>query len=103
MEKTFFLKKKHFLRIIAVFEADNEIDKCSTGSKTTKIFKQNPVLNGYHIKSELDDDLKSDYFESLLGYDNADWFINEVMKLENKIAFCFKNTKKEINMMEEDE
>ena len=51
-------KKKHFhknplyFRIYAVFEADNEIDNSSTGNKTTNIFKQNPVLNVYHVVSE---------------------------------------------------
>ena len=29
--------------------------------------------------------------------------MNEVSKLENKMAFCFKNTNKDINMTEEDE
>ena len=32
-----------------------------------------------------------------------DWFVNEVIKLENKMAFYFKNTKKDINMTDEDE
>ena len=51
--------KKHFhknplsFRIYAAFEADNEKDISSIGNKTTNIYKQNPVLNGYHIESEL--------------------------------------------------
>ena len=57
--------KKHFhknplvFRIYADFEADNEIDYSRVGNKTTNIYKQNPVLNGYHIESELEDVLKS--------------------------------------------
>ena len=101
--------KKHFhknplnFRIYADFEADNEKDNSVTGNKTTNIYKQNPVLNGYHIVSELEDILKSEYYKSPLGYDNVDWFVDEVIKLENKMAFYFKNTKKDIIMTEEDE
>ena len=73
------------------------------GNKTTNIYKQNPVLNGYHIISELEDVLKSDFFKSPLGYDNVDWFVDEVIKLEIKMAFYFKNTKEDINMKDEDE
>ena len=101
--------KKHFhknplcFRIYAESEADNEKDNSIVGNKTTNIYKQNPVLNGYHIVSELDDVLKSDYYKSPLGYNNVDWFVDEVMKLENKMAFYFKNTKKDIIMTDEDE
>ena len=101
--------KKHFhknplhFRIYADFEADNEKDNSIIGIKTTNIYKQNPVLNGYHIISELEDVLKSDYYKSPLGYDNVDWFVDEVIKLENKMAFYFKNTKKDINMTDEDD
>ena len=49
------------------------------------------------------DVLKSKYYKSPLGYDNVDWFVDEVIKLENKMAFSFKNTKKDIIMTEEDE
>ena len=51
----------------------------------------------------MDDFLKSGYYESLLGFDNVDWFVIEILKLENKIAFYFKNTKKDIIMTEKDE
>ena len=101
--------KKHFhknflyFRIYADFEADNENDNSIVGNKTTNIYKQNPVLNGYHIVSELEDVLKSNYYESPLGYDNVDWFIDEVIKLENKMSFYFKNTEKDIIMTEKDE
>ena len=73
------------------------------GNKRTNIYKQNPVLNGYHIISELDDVLKNGYHKSPLGYDNVDWFVDEVIRLENKMAFYFKNTNKDIIMTEEDE
>ena len=58
--------KKHFHKnplyfwIYADFDADNEKDNSIIGNKTTNIYKQNPVLNGYHIVSELEDILKSD-------------------------------------------
>ena len=60
-------------------------------------------MNGYHIVSKLEHVLKSDYYKSPLGYNNVDSFVNEVIKLENKMTFYFKNTKKDIIMTEEDE
>ena len=85
--------KKHFhnnllyFREYADFEADNEKDNSNIGNKTKNIYKQNPILNGFYIVSELEDVLKSEYYKSLLGYNNVDWFVNEVKKLENKMAF----------------
>ena len=73
------------------------------GNKTTNIYKQNPVCNGYYIVSELNDILQSGYYNSPLDYNNVDWFVNEVIKLENKMNFYFKNTKKDIIMTQEDE
>ena len=90
--KKHFHKNPLYFRIIADFEADNEKDNSMIGNKTTNIYKQNPVLNGYYIISELEDVLESGYYESPLGYDNVDWFVKEVIKLENKMAFYFKNT-----------
>ena len=104
-----FIGKKHFhknplnFRIIADFEADKETDGSNIGNKTTNIYKQNPVLNGYYIICELEDVLESGYYESPLGYDNVDWFVKEIIKLENKMAFYFKNTKKDIVLTEDDE
>ena len=46
----------------------------------------------------MEDVLESGYYESPLGYDNVDWFVKEVIKLEKKMAFYFKNTKKDIIM-----
>ena len=101
--KKHFHKKPLYFRIYADFEADKEKDDSKIGNKTTNIYKQKPVLNGYYIISELNDVLKSGYYESPLGYDNVDWFVKEVIKLENKMAFYFKNTKKDIIMTQEDE
>ena len=83
--------------------ADNEKDNSIVGIKTTNYYKQNPVLNGYHIVSELEDVLKSHYFKSPLGYNNVNWFVVEVIRIENKMAFYFRSTKKDIIMSEEDE
>ena len=89
-------------RINAEFEADNEIDISSIGNRTTNNYKQNPVPNGYYMESELDDNLKSGYYKSLLGCDNVDWFVNEVIKLENKTNFYLKKTQKVTIMTEEE-
>ena len=92
-----------YFRIYADFKANIEKDNSSIGIKTSKICKQNPVLNGYHIESELEDVLKSGYYKYPLGYDNVDWFVNEVIKSENKMTFYFVNTSKDIIITEEDE
>ena len=101
--KKHFHKNLLYFKIYADFEADNEKDNSIIGIKTTNIFKQNAALNGYHIISELENVLKSEYYKSPLGYNNVDWFMDEVIKLENKMAFYFKNTNKDIIMTEEDE
>ena len=46
----------------------------------------------------MEDVLESGDYESFLGYDNVDWFVNDIIKLENKMAFFFKKTKKDIFM-----
>ena len=101
--KKHFHKNPLYFRIYADFEADNEKDNSIIGIKTTNMYKQNPVLIGYHIESELEDVLKSGYHKSPLGYNNVDCLVNEVIKLENKMAFYFKNTKKDIIMTNQDE
>ena len=101
--KKHFHKNSLYFRIIADLEADNEKDSTKIGNKTTNIYKQKPVLNGYYIISELKDVLESGYYESPLGYDNVDWFVKEVIKLENKMAFYFEETMKDIIMKQEDE
>ena len=42
------------------------------GNKTTNVFKQNPVLNGYRIESELEIVLQSGYHNSPSVYNNVD-------------------------------
>ena len=101
--KKHFHKNPLYIRIYADFEADNEKNKSDKGNKTTNIYKQNPVLNGDHIESDLEGILKSGYHKSPLGCINVDWFVNEVKKLENKMAFYFKSTKKDIIMTNQDE
>ena len=86
--KIFFHKNPLCFRIYADFDADNKIDNSSVGNKTTNIYEQNSVVNGYEIVSELDDFLKRGHYESPLGYNIVDWFVNEVIKLE-KIDFLF--------------
>ena len=51
--KNHFRKNTLCFRIYADFQADSEKHISSIGNKTTNIYKQNPVLNGYHIESEL--------------------------------------------------
>ena len=87
--KNHFHKNPLYFRIYADFEADIEKDNSIVGNKTTNIYEQNPVLNGYRIESELEDVLQSGYHQSRLGYDNVDWFVDEVIKLENKMASYF--------------
>ena len=89
-----------YFSIYANFEADNEKDNSNKGNKTTNMYKRNPVPNAYHITSELEEVLKSGYYESPLAYDNVDWFVDEVIKLEKKMNFYFKNTKQDIIMTE---
>ena len=78
----YFHKNSLYFRIYADFEANNEKDNSVIGNKTTNIYKQNPVLNGYHIVSELENVLKSEYYKSPLGYNNVDWFVDEVINRE---------------------
>ena len=51
----------------------------------------------------MNDIIKNGFYKSALGYDNVDWFVDEFIKLEDKMAFHFKKTKKDIIMTEEDE
>ena len=97
-----FHKNPLYFWIITEFEADNEIDKSSVGKKTTKNYRQNPVCNGFYIVSALNDVLKSGYYSSILDYDIEDWFVNEIIKIENKIVFYFENIKKDVIMTEDE-
>ena len=46
---------------------------------------------------------KNGYFDFPLAYDNVDWFVDEVIKLENEMAVLFKKTKKVIIVCEKGE
>ena len=98
-----FHKSPLKFRIYADFEADNEIDNSSIGKKLTNILKQNPVLNGYRIESELEDVLKSGYYKTSSGSNNVNSFVDEILKLENKMVFYLKDTKKGIIMTAKNE
>ena len=100
--KNHFHKIPFYFRIYADFGTDNEKDNSSIGKKTTNIYKQIPVCNGFEMVSEVEDVLKSGYHKSLLGYENLDWIVTEIIKLENKMSFHFKITKKDIIMTQED-
>ena len=56
-----------YFRVYADFEANNAVKSSSIGNKTTNNYKKNPILNGYHMESELEDVLKSGYHKSALG------------------------------------
>ena len=86
--KNHFHKNPLYFRLYADFEADNEKDNSFIGNKRNLLDKQNPVLNGYHTISELDDVLESECYESPLGYENVVWFMDEIIKLEKK-GFLF--------------
>ena len=45
---------------------------------------------------DLNDVLRSSYFGTPSGYNNVDWFVDEVRKLENKMIFSFKKTLKKL-------
>ena len=100
--KKYFQKNKLYFRLYADFEADNKIENTSIGDKTTNVYKREPVCNGYQTVSELEDVLKSGYYKSPLGHENVNWFVDEIIKLENKMNFWFKNTNKDIIVSEED-
>ena len=82
--KNHFQKNCLCFRIQADFEADIDIDNSSIGNKTTNLYKQNPIRNGYHIESEMEDVLKSECLKSFSGYDHVDWFVEEAVELERR-------------------
>ena len=55
-------------------------------------------MNGYEVVTELEVVLKSGYYKPFLGYENVGWFVDESFKLENKMNFYIKNTRKDIIM-----
>ena len=95
-------KRLFYFRIYADFEVDYEKDNSRVGDKITNIYKQTPVCNGYRIVLEVEEVLKSGYYKSPLRHEKCDWFVDEIVELENKMNVYFKNTKKDINMTKED-
>ena len=93
-KKDHFQENPIFFRIIADLEAVNGIDNSNIGTKTTNIYTQNPVLNGHYKISELENVSNGVHYQSTLGYKNVDWFVEEVIKIETKMAFYFKTTMK---------
>ena len=87
--KNLFHKNPINFRIFADFVVDNETDDSNISNKTTNIYKQNPVFNCCYILSQLEDVLESGFYESPLGYNNVDWYVKQVIKLEIKLAFYF--------------
>ena len=102
MWKKNFHKIPQYFRIYGDFECNNKNEHSQIGNKTTNIFKQNPMCNGFYIVSELENVLQSGY-HSTFCENNVEWFVDEVIKIENKMNFYFKDTKKEIVMTQEDE
>ena len=92
--KKHFHKNPLYFRIYADFEADNEKDNSNIGNKTTNIYIQYPILNGYEIISELEDVLKTGYHKSPSGYNNVDWFVDEVKKSKIKWLSILKTLMK---------
>ena len=66
------------------------------------MYRQNLVCNAFFLVAELSDVLINGYYKYPLGYDIVDWFVIEVMKLDDKMVFCFKKINKHITMSEED-
>ena len=83
-----FHKNPICFRIVADFEADYEIEDCkAVCNKTTNNYKQNLAGSGFCILSELSVVLQSRYYKSPLGYENVHRFVDEKIKLENKMRF----------------
>ena len=99
--KKYFQKNKLYFRTYPDFDADNKKENTNIGDKTTNIYQQEPVCNGYQTVSDSDHVLKSEYHKSPLGYENINWFVDEIVKLESKMTFWFKNTNEDIIMTEE--
>ena len=67
------------------------------------MFEQVPGCNGKYLNSELKDILQSCCDSSRSGYNNVDWFVDEVIKLKNKTFVFHEKTKKDNIMTDENE
>ena len=97
--------KKHYQKVplftvYADFECNNEIDNSTISEKTTNINRQNLYCNRYCIVSDLPEVLASEY-KYVFGHDKVDWFVDEIIKLENKMKLYFKDTNIPLKMSEE--
>ena len=92
--KNLFHKNPLYFTFYADFEADIEIDNSSTSNKTTNFYEQMPVINGYHVKSDMEDVLKSSYYKSRLCYCSVDWFVKEANTLEKKWLSILKTLRR---------
>ena len=54
---------------------------------------ENPDAN-FYIVSELNNVLQSGYCEYLLGYDIVNWFVDEIIQLENRKIFLLQIVRK---------
>ena len=65
--KNIFIKFHYILEYMQILNVIMKLDNSNMGNKTTNIYKQKAVCNGYYIVSELNDVLKSGYYHSPLG------------------------------------
>ena len=72
-ESHVYWEKKHFhmnplyFPTYAIFEADNDFGNCNRVFKTTNVYEENPVCNGYYVVTDLSDVLECGNHESLLA------------------------------------
>ena len=52
------------------------------------------MCNGFKLIYEREDVLESGYYKSPLGYENVDWFVEEVKESQNEMKLYFQNTKR---------
>ena len=103
MWKKYFHKIPLYFRIYGDFECKNSIAELQhIGKKSKNVFRQNRTCNGFYIVSELNDVLQSEY-HSNFGENILEWFVNEVIKIEDKMTFYFRNTKNDIVLTRKDE
>ena len=103
-------RRNNFIRILYVFGYMQSLKLIRKLILMVYVIKQLILTNKvryvkdrFHIVSEIDDVLKSGVYESPLGYDIADSFVDDVIKLEIKTAFYFRNTYEDIKMIQKGE
>ena len=94
----YFHKNPVFRRIYADFEVDNEVDASFANSslcdysssictKRFNTYEQNPICNGYYIRSQVNNILQSGSYEINQGYIIVELFVDEVIEPEKKSNF----------------